>query len=164
MSLVSTLLPHSPLLRRLTLVATTIALAACDTPVVFDHYEHTPLAGWEKNDTLFYDIPPLRQSGRYREEIGLRTNEDFPFQRLCLVIEQTAYPSAMHRIDTVFYSLVSKQGIPEGDGVSLYQKTFPLRTIKLNEGDSLHISIRHNMKREILPGISDVGLKISLAP
>jgi len=146
------------------LAATVAAMSACDSNVVFDRYEHTPLAGWEKNDTLFYQLPPLATSGRYREEIGLRTNEDFPFQRLCLVVEQKVYPSGKQRTDTFTCTLVSKQGIPKGDGVSLYQQRFPLTTLALNEGDSLRVSIRHNMKREILPGIADVGLKISREP
>lgn len=30
-------------------------------------------------------------------------------------------------------------------------------------GDSLQISVRHDMKREILPGVSDVGIKIEKA-
>jgi hypothetical protein len=31
----------------------------------------------------------------------------------------------------------------------------------LNKGDSLEIKIRHDMKREILPGISDIGIMLN---
>ena len=49
----------------------------------------------------------------------------------------------------------------KGHGISTYQYNFHLTTLTLNEGDSLHIAVRHNMKREILPGISDIGIRLS---
>ena len=33
--------------------------------------------------------------------------------------------------------------------------------MEIEQGDSLRINIRHNMKREILPGIADVGIKFT---
>ena len=42
-----------------------------------------------------------------------------------------------------------------------YQYIFPLKTLPLEKDDSLFIEIRHDMKREILPGITDVGIKLS---
>ena len=33
----------------------------------------------------------------------------------------------------------------------------------MNQGDSIHITVRHDMKREILPGVSDIGVKVELA-
>ena len=49
---------------------------------------------------------------------------------------------------------------PRGQGVSYYQQTFHLNTIRLHEGDSLHINIKHNMKREVMLGVSDIGFRI----
>ena len=48
------------------------ALTSCNKGVVYDQYNHTPLYGWEKNDTLVFDVSPLAQGGHYRQEIGLR--------------------------------------------------------------------------------------------
>ena len=45
--------------------------------------------------------------------------------------------------------------------MSVYQFAFPVADVDLNEGDSVQIRIRHDMKREILPGIADVGIKLS---
>ena len=55
-------------------------MTACDSHVVFDKYEHTPIVGWEKNDTLSFDIPPMKHTALYREELGLRINGAFPFK------------------------------------------------------------------------------------
>ena len=135
-------------------------LAACDRHTVYNRYEHTPVAGWEKNDTLVFNTEPMAQTGQYIEEIGLRINGSYPFTGLSLIVEQTVYPSKDTRSDTLSCSLIDEDGNAKGRGVSHYQYMFHLTTLKLNHGESLHIAIRHDMKREILPGISDVGIRL----
>lgn len=61
-----------------------VALSSCDSDVIYDKYNHTPLVGWEKNDTLSFDVPPVKDAGRYRLELGLRTSTSFPFTGLSL--------------------------------------------------------------------------------
>lgn len=34
-------------------------LSACSGSTVYDEYAHTPIAGWEKNDTLSFEVSPL---------------------------------------------------------------------------------------------------------
>ena len=64
-------------------------LCSCNSDVVYDKYNHTQLTGWEKNDTLAFDVPPMKESGRYRLELGLRTSTSFPFTGLSLVVDRT---------------------------------------------------------------------------
>ena len=134
---------------------------ACDRQTAYNHFEHTSVNGWEKNDTLTFDVGALERGGNYREEVGLRINSLYPFQGLCLVIEQQKLPMGIVRSDTLNCSLLDDKGNVKGKGVGYYQYSFHLTDLSLNEGDSLHISIHHNMKREILPGIADVGIKLS---
>ena len=49
------------------------------------------------------------------------------------------------------------KGNSMGVGMSYYQFRFPIRELPLHRADSVVVKIRHDMKREILPGISDVG-------
>ena len=138
-----------------------IALSSCDSDVIYDKYNHTPLVGWEKNDTLSFDVPPVKDAGRYRLELGLRTSTSFPFTGLSLVVEHTVEPDHMLYTDTVNCRLADEKGNVLGNGVSCFQYNFIVSDISLNKGDSLHICVRHIMKREIMPGISDVGLKLT---
>ena len=64
----------------------TVALvtASCNRKTIYSHYEHTPLDGWEKNDTLVFSVPPVKHDGVYREMIGLRTSSAYPFMGLTL--------------------------------------------------------------------------------
>lgn len=141
---------------------TTLAgLSSCDESLAYSHYEHTQLAGWEKNDTLYFNTPRINQKGRYRIELGLRTTGDYPFTSLSLNIEQRIFPGKKAKNYSVKCQLMEENGVIKGQGVSFYQFAFPLDDIDLQEGDSVQIRIRHDMKREILPGIADVGISLS---
>ena len=135
-------------------------MTSCDRLPIYSHYEPTPTSGWEKNDTICFGIPPVSKAGNYKEELGLRINEDYPFRGLCLVIQQTVLPSGYCHNDTLNCNLIDKKGTIRGIGISHYQYTFHVNTIRLAEGDSLHLLVKHNMKREIMPGVTDIGIKI----
>ena len=140
-----------------------LGMSACNDNTVYSQYEHTPIYGWEKNDTLSFIVPPMTSSGNYTEEIGLSISGNYPFLGLTLVTEQTIMPSMETRRDTLNCDLIDKHGNNKGSGVSQYQHLFHLTTLRLKEGESMHIAIRHDMKREILPGICDVGVTLRKA-
>ncbi len=143
------------------LVIASLFLTACKHKTVYNRYLHTSVTGWERNDTLFFNIPSFEEDGRYNEEIGVRINGDYPFLALTLIIEQQNIRSKELQRDTLQCNLIDKKGHPTGNGISHYQNTFMFKTMEMNKGDSLHIAIRHDMKREMLPGITDIGVKLT---
>lgn len=134
--------------------------AACTGNKVFHHYDHTPINGWEKVDTLKFDVPPLAEQGLYATSLGLRINSAFPFISMTLIVEQTILPGNKTVTDTINCPLMDKDGRVKGTGIGYYQYHFPVSVMRLNANDSLHITVRHDMKREILPGVSDVGIAL----
>ena len=66
-------------------------LSACSGSTVYDEYAHTPIAGWEKNDTLSFEVSPLLEPGHYKQSLGLRITGAYPFMGLTLIVEQTVY-------------------------------------------------------------------------
>ncbi len=142
-------------------------LSSCKEGMIYDQYVHTPIAGWEKNDTLSFEVPPLAMDGNYKEELGLRITGDYPFMGLTLIVEQTIYPDKakkaekVEKCDTIQCDLIGENGSTKGQGISYYQYNFPINVYPIAQGDSIHITVRHDMKREILPGISDIGLKLT---
>lgn len=145
------------------LFATFVAglLASCMGGVSFSHFLHTDIAGWEKVDTLSFDVPKVNRGGLYALGLGLRITNKYPFQSLTLIVDRTVLPSRRRQSDTVACRLVSTGGDVMGKGVSLYQYHFHVKELQLNPGDSLHVVVRHNMKRELLPGVSDVGIDLT---
>lgn len=138
-----------------------LLLASCDENTVYNHFEHLSLKGWEKNDTLNFQTDTIRRTGDYMEEVGIRISSDYPFTGLQLVVKQEVLPSHKQRSDTLDCKLIDHLGNAMGKGISHYQYRFPLTTLSLATGERLHIVVRHDMKREILPGISDIGIRLS---
>ena len=66
------------------LMVAVFVLASCFQRTVYDEYAHTPIAGWEKNDTLSFEIPPILTTGYYQENLGLRITGAYPFTGLTL--------------------------------------------------------------------------------
>ena len=115
-------------------VMTALILSSCTENRVYDRYQHTPVVGWERNDTLkFDDIARFKDAGCYTANLGLRINGYYPFTGLTLIIDKLTLPSHAVESDTINCN------------------------ITVMKGDSIIVSVRHNMKREILPGISDIG-------
>ena len=136
------------------------ALAACDSGKVYDRFLHTPTNGWEKNEGVAFDIPAVSHDGTYRMNLQLRTDNSFPFQSVTLVVEQTLAPRDTTLADTILCRLASDNGKILGDGINIYQYSFHLNTRHYAAGDSTHVSVRHIMKREMLPGVTEVGIRL----
>ena len=104
-------------------------LTACDESLAYSHYEHTQLAGWEKSDTLFFDTQRMKNDGRYRVELGLRTTGDFPFTSLSLNIEQHILPELSS--ERYGYQSHNKRGEGKGEPLVILGKGFPVRKSSL---------------------------------
>lgn len=142
----------------LTLTAT-LTIVSCDRKTVYDRFEH--VNGWERGDTVTFAVRPVKADGMYKEEVGLRINASYPFMGLCIIADQRIIPGDIMRSDTLNCKLIDKKGNAKGRGLSCFQYRFHTTSMRLSKGDSLIIKIRHNMKREVLPGIEDVGIRIA---
>ena len=139
-----------------------IVLCGCQQQVAYHEFRHIYEPGWDKSDTIHFETRSLSAGGSYRLDAELRTDKNYPFQKLTIEIEQTVYPSKEKYHDVIDCDLISEEGVIEGDGISYFQYQFHVRDLSLHQGDSVHICLTHNMKREIMPGITDVGIRLSL--
>ncbi|MBR1395731.1 MAG: gliding motility lipoprotein GldH [Prevotella sp.] len=146
---------------RLIGIMAAVVITSCQRRTLYHNFEHTPLSGWERNDTLLFTTPPASEGAVLQREIELRISQKYPFQRVNLIVEQLTLPSNIVRRDTVNCSLVDQKGNFLGEGITLFQYRFRLPDATVDKGDSLTISIRHNMKRETLPGMADIGLRLT---
>lgn len=102
-----------------------LVLSACNRKLVYDRYLSTPISGWEKNDTLSYDIRPVSGTDTYDMWLGLRTSEAYPFTAITLIVEQHIYPKDTIVNDTVNCKLTDRHGNASGTGVNFHQYRFP---------------------------------------
>lgn len=63
--------------------------------------------------------------------------------------------------DTINCEIINDKGILVGQkGISNTEIRQAITAFRLNRNDSMHVTIRHIMSRESLPGISDVGIRL----
>lgn len=148
------------LMRKLFYTSLLLLLASCSGGTVYDHYNHTSVSGWDRGEVLTYDVPRLKKSSKYVALLGLRVSEAYPFQSLTLIVDQTVFPEKKTTRDTLNCQIYDPKGTIKGQGINYFQYHFLVSEKELKEGDSLHITVRHNMRREIIPGVTDVGIKL----
>ncbi len=125
-------------------------------------YRPVPVEGWEAGDTLHFRVDTIRQGGSYRLSIGVRTSaaKPYPFRSIWLLICQHRHnPEAFTR-DTLECRLANERGDALGNGTSLYTSTAAWQTVQLPEGSSADITVNHIMRRDMLQGVTDVGIKL----
>lgn len=138
-----------------------LALAGCTIRGYrYSHYETISSKGWGREDTLHFAPKPVQHYGTYTEEVGLRTTSIYPFMQLTLIVHQEAQPSGFRRTDTIHARLTDDEGLVTGEGINHYQYLFPLPAATLATGDTLRVSVRHDMVRSPLVGITDVGFTV----
>ena len=143
-------------------VGMAFTLAACESKPVSYSYCSTPVEGWEQGDTLHFHVDSVAHTGNYHMTLGIRysATTPYPFQSLWLVVHEHWHHPEMTYCDTVECMLTNSDGDIKGTGVSIYQVEQYLHDRQLQEGASADISINHIMQREMLPGITDIGLRI----
>lgn len=146
------------------IIAVALALSSCNRQTIYSHYEPVDIDGWERSDTLWFYAGGLTK-GCYNEQVGLRINGNYPFKDLSLVVEQRLLSTqTIIKCDTLNLAITDDDGFFQGEGLSLLQYETDLGTISLPTSDTLQVAIIHNMKREVMPGIADVGITLQKAP
>ncbi len=140
---------------------TITGLTACNPKTVYHHFEHTTADGWQREDTLYFAVPAITEAGSYNTTLEVRTNNSYPFRNLSLIVIKKKWPEGSMTCDTLACLINDEKGQPLGNGISEYVLPFSVSTETLQPGDSLSFSIYHRMRRETLPGIMDIGIRIN---
>ena len=150
------------------LLATLFAMVACNDGRTFDHYKAVALEGWERNDTAIFSINKQKK-GTYSMELGLRATQNYPYKTITLIVERTIiHPKTKKKQtqdnyqDTITCRIIDNNGRLVGKrGIANTELMNHVSSFTLQENDSLNIAVRHIMSRDMLPGISDVGIRLT---
>ena len=140
------------LLAGLLLAFAVLIIGSCGQKKIYSHYEHLDNSGWDKADTLHFGIPPVVEGGLYSGEMGMRIGLDFPYENLVVDVTETIYPSRIQKTYTLDCTLTEQSGQWKGAGVNYIQYLFPVGSIQLHAGDSVHYAI---------PCVYNVGINLS---
>ena len=145
----------------LALLAIVCMTVACTENTLQHSYGHVSSAGWARTDTLRFPLPSVTATGLYDFHVGVRYNNDFPYEGIWMVMDMQLTHPLLSQRDTFFLPLNDADGMPLGHGIGLLQYEIPLHQLSLHEGQTGTISLYHIMSRETLPYIHDIGIRIS---
>jgi gliding motility-associated lipoprotein GldH len=97
----------------------------------------------------------------YDISLQLRNSDFYPYQNIWIIFAEL-HPTAETAVnDTIEYRLADASGKWTGNGITLFQNRFPLRTdYHFPDTGQYTIGIRHGMRDDLLKGIENVGLMI----
>ncbi len=139
----------------------TSLLAACRPSVAFHSFLPVSPAGMERDDTLRFDIPLPDSAAVYSLCVELRHRVSYPYCELPLLLVLTDDSLPPRLTDTVRMAVADGQGRWLGTGWGDL-RTVSSSFIPLPAGmkDSCSITLNSLLPDSLLPGVSDVGIKI----
>ena len=137
-----------------------LSLAACTGGTLFHSYKPLPAEGWDRRDTVCFDLPKAETDIDGTLFIGLRTAANISYQDVVIAVEQHFETPSSYRCDTVRYPLADAEGFALSPGVNHHQYETQHLPIHLQKGQSGSVSIHHLMRHETLPDITEVGIRI----
>lgn len=148
------------------LMVIAVGAVSCSDPRTYDQYKNVSLQGWSRNDTLTFDIP-RQWEGNYQLDLCLRAAQTYPYRNISMIMDRKVIYYKQHKkqektySDTINCEIINDKGILVGQkGITSTEIRQAIIAFRLNRNDSMHVTIRHIMSRESLPGISDVGIRL----
>lgn len=142
-------------------------MAACTDSTLLHSYKPLPKDGWDRCDTICFDLPKAEADIDGTLYIGLRTTANPAYQDIVLAVEQYDEIEGFSRSDTVRYPLTDAEGFAlteEGyalsPGVNLHQYESQHVPIRLKKGKSGSVRIHHLMRHEVIPDITELGIRL----
>lgn len=147
--------------KSMVIVMLSLLLMACGDNRTYYHFEHIDNEGWYQNDTIIFAIPP-QTAGTYHATLCMRATPFFPYSTITVRTETSFVPSGKLSVHNLRCHIYNNMGKLNGKrGITSTELRFPLPDITLQDSDSITIKIHHLMRRESLPGITDLGLEIT---
>lgn len=136
-------------------------LSSCTSNTLYHSYKPLPKEGWERSDTVCFDLPRVEDDFSGTLTIGLRTTAHVGIQDVVLAVEQCDGTGAVCRCDTVRYPLADAEGNALTGGVNIHQYETQHLPLLLRKGKSTSVRIHHLMRHETLSGITELGIRLT---
>ena len=138
-----------------------LSLAACTDGTLFHSYKPLPKEGWERHDTVCFDLPTTEKDISGTLFVGLRTTVNVGYQDIVIAVEQHLEEPFAYRCDTIRYPLTDAEGFALSQGVNHHQYETQHLPFHMQKGQKGSVRIHHLMRHEVIPGITELGIKLS---
>jgi gliding motility-associated lipoprotein GldH len=131
--------------------------------VVYNHYLAIDRSAWEKGKEYYFTFQIDENTVPYNITLEIRNNNLYPYQNLWILLKGEPPVGPMVR-DTMECMLADDFGKWLGNGISLFQTSFPIKTNYFFADTGRYtFSFRQGMRSDTLKGIQEIGLLIEKA-
>ena len=153
------------------LILTGFVLVGCNIGYVYDRYRSVDVNGWNRADTLDFNVGRL-PAGEYDLCVGFRATSDYPYKELGFDVDCTVYTkhkTAAGKDSLSFREIHKREKCPVYDdagrmvgrsGISCDDFSYRFGRLTVGENDSVVVSVTHGMNQEVMPGLMQVGLQL----
>lgn len=126
--------------------------------VIHSSYQPVPTTGWDRNNTLEFNIYIPDSNVSYKTFLLVRTLDSYPYQDLSIAIEYSN-DSLPSQTDTLNISLTDERKTKLTKWAGLKQAVLPLIEEKrINHPDTFRFRISSLMDDQYLQGINDIAI------
>lgn len=147
-------------LRAMAMLLWTMLLCNCFNDTVSLQYKHLGQEGWDRSDTLVFDLPEVKAGGEFLPSVLIRTDNLFPYSKLWLCYELELECPKLAVRDTMCIEFAQQNMGIVTNGLIVRKYVQDSRSIRLTAGQRGRIRIYHLMMQEVMPGILEVGTEI----
>lgn len=134
----------------LSLIVLTLVTASCSRDGEITCFEDiTDPEGWYERDTIYLRPDSVTIAGTYRCDITIRTTVAYPYSNFS-VLAKVVGSKERH---TLHFN------IPES-GTPYHEEQATLGLLTLQRDSAIVVAVKQNMRRETVPGIAAVGLRL----
>ena len=135
-------------------------LSSCTGNTLYHSYKPLPADGWDRRDTVCFDVPQQAENIRGTLFVGLRTVAHIGIQDVALAVEQCDGAGIVSRCDTLRYPLTDAEGNALTSGVNNHQYETKQLPFLMRKGKGAHVRIHHLMTPETISGITELGIRV----
>lgn len=147
-------------LKGLFIIISGILFFSCSQQAVYDLYQPIENAIWEKNKEYFFSFEITDITVPYNLTLEVRNNNLYPYRNLWLSTA-TDQPIGPLQRDTLECVLANEYGKWNGDGISLFQSSIPVKSnYKFPHKGLYTFSFRQIMQDKALKGIQEIGFRV----
>ncbi len=151
-------------MNKLLLFGAALSLVACN-PAGEEVYMNSLDNAWAKNKNQIFEFEIKDAQTPKNIIFVVRNNNDYPYSNIRVISSLSKVGQKGVKPDTLNYTLAQPNGAWIGSGFGETKET--LFQYKLNhkfpsEG-KYKVEVRHAMRKDVLPGIEDFGIKIEQA-
>jgi gliding motility-associated lipoprotein GldH len=131
--------------------------------MIYNQYQIIDPVSWEKEKEYYFTFMIDDNTVPYNITFEIRNNNLYPYQNLWIFYSEEQPFGPLLR-DTMECVLADDYGKWKGEGISLFQSGFPVRTnYRFPIKGQYTFSFRQGMRDNDLRGIQEIGLRIEQA-